>query len=1079
MPRRSDAIFQVGLEAALTKITGMDKVSKAAQKAAEEFRIDPKSLAPLEKSAGKAAGLFFKTIGDARATGLFKDADRLEARMGDIGDQLIADTREMAKIQAKLQGDLGDDERARLSERFRAVKEEAAIREKSLGNEIEAINKVIKRRSEAMSQIDKVAKMSGKDKFAAGAGVAEGFLGGLAKVDPSDMKGMVDGFIKGMGKAGGLMEAAGGARAAKGAAGGATMARAGASMAAAAGSMLAVAGVLAAVVALIMAADKQTKEWNKALLEGAGAADLAGGNVDQLTQTLRDARKTAVSLGIEFRQQPEDIVKIIAKANEAGFTYAEMAEHLSVAGDRLEAFNNLARTAIIHAQTLGVSTDEIADSTALWMHDFGGGLKTIEDSFGAIYQGAMESGIGAKRFYGMVTQASAGLALYNARIEDTAALVALLGESLGEAEAANFVQGLGKGFAAESYTDRYKRFMLTGEKTMVSVTQSNAKHLAETFVDGIKESGGDIKQGVLFAFHEAGFEPEDIMGKLARGDAGVLKQIMGLSAEARQILVGRVMETDAATGRGLQDLIGASEAMSGTMDGVVKSLDEQSMGAKLALTYSQMGAMGLTDLADASPKQLAMMEQQTSLSGEQLHEATRSQEALMGQWLIAKQTDKSVGSFHEWLISQGDDLAERFAEGMSPQEYFAKQMVRNTESVASILKGLIAGLLEEIAAMTGAVRDKLLGLSQEQSEVRDDILKRLKESGGILQQEKTDLQDELSIAMQEASSGKTFEDRASAKKKVAELDAQVAAKDRDIETHRENLRSLQGVTRWQSNKIGKKGGTKEAWDETLDFDWSVYGKDAMQPFAAPGPAIQKPPLAPGGEPVEMGGALWSTGAPLASGSEVRKRKEETTLALQQEVGEPIAAQTTALTDKQHDEFTHLEQEMPDLLAQGFIDASHAMDVMAMATALYSDPKAQRAFSNRLAAGGKITGEEMGELEGMGHGPAELGLLMARYFPTGYQASTGGGGSAIPWIDDEGGGFTPDDFISRGGKITRFNSADEIIAGKEGGPLSAALGGPGGNVNINIHGGDTKQIYSVVKKAMRESGVRPPAGGRKV
>jgi hypothetical protein len=79
----------------------------------------------------------------------------------------------------------------------------------------------------------------------------------------------------------------------------------------------------------------------------------------------------------------------------------------------------------------------------------------------------------------------------------------------------------------------------------------------------------------------------------------------------------------------------------------------------------------------------------------------------------------------------------------------------------------------------------------------------------------------------------------------------------------------------------------------------------------------------------------------------------------------------------------------------------------------------------------------------------------------------------------------DDFIYRGdaggGTITPINRADELLGAKPGGPIAGAMAGMGGPrmVQININGGDTAQIYSVVKKAMRESGVRPAPGGRTV
>ena len=60
----------------------------------------------------------------------------------------------------------------------------------------------------------------------------------------------------------------------------------------------------------------------------------------------------------------------------------------------------------------------------------------------------------------------------------------------------------------------------------------------------------------------------------------------------------------------------------------------------------------------------------------------------------------------------------------------------------------------------------------------------------------------------------------------------------------------------------------------------------------------------------------------------------------------------------------------------------------------------------------------------------------------------------------------DAFISKDGAMYRGPSADNILMFKDGGPLDPRTGGGGGNVVININGGDQAMVYRTVARAMR-------------
>lgn len=73
--------------------------------------------------------------------------------------------------------------------------------------------------------------------------------------------------------------------------------------------------------------------------------------------------------------------------------------------------------------------------------------------------------------------------------------------------------------------------------------------------------------------------------------------------------------------------------------------------------------------------------------------------------------------------------------------------------------------------------------------------------------------------------------------------------------------------------------------------------------------------------------------------------------------------------------------------------------------------------------------------------------------------------------------TPNDFIyqNNGGRsvITPINSEDQIMGMKPGGPIANATGrGTGGNVTINVNGGDERRVFEVVRRAIQQAGITP-------
>jgi hypothetical protein len=76
-----------------------------------------------------------------------------------------------------------------------------------------------------------------------------------------------------------------------------------------------------------------------------------------------------------------------------------------------------------------------------------------------------------------------------------------------------------------------------------------------------------------------------------------------------------------------------------------------------------------------------------------------------------------------------------------------------------------------------------------------------------------------------------------------------------------------------------------------------------------------------------------------------------------------------------------------------------------------------------------------------------------------------------------------DFVYRNtggrGVITPIDTQDQLVGMRAGGPIAAAGGRSGGNVIINVNGGDQRQVFETVRRAIVLAGITPnrvPSGG---
>jgi hypothetical protein len=528
--------------------------------------------------------------------------------------------------------------------------------------ELEAgnVNKILKRREAAIDDAADYLSKSFSEK-------AESFGDNLGSILADVTAGNLEGWASGIKKIGESATKFSMAQEAKEAAGeGSKLAGSfGKVLGKLAPSILAIAAIaagMAAVVKVLIDADAISKQWNKTLLEGGAAVGDISRNSSDLLDNLEEIRNAAKDFtnNAAWGTLADDQIKLLGAFSEGGFTIREMTKDLENAEERMRAYNQATSAALIFSNLLGESAESMVQHMTGQMEDLGIGLGGIQRRYQTIYKAAMDSGYGTKRFFSMVLQATSGMSMYNVRIEEAAGLMLKLSKILGTKTGQEFFQSLTKGYMDESYTDRFKRIILTGEKTTSRFMQEAAENNVKDFVSKISETmGGDALGKMLStAFSAAGISFNLDKGVLenltAGGDSGreaqeelsrkLLEVMKGMGpAQQRKVLAGlRLNELPPDQARAFENLLDVTAALKGGLGNLAKGLGGLDPGAKLGMILNQSFGLFEKTVDQLSGKSLAAFENAFGISGEQLETLRRVSRAVYGQWDSLKDAQKNA-----------------------------------------------------------------------------------------------------------------------------------------------------------------------------------------------------------------------------------------------------------------------------------------------------------------------------------------------------------------------------------------------------------------------------------------------------
>jgi hypothetical protein len=839
--------------------------------------------------------------------------------------------------------------------------------------------------------------------------------------------------------------------------------------------------------------DDAAKELNKTMLEGASIADFQQQSQNSLMVTMESsmeaARAASLDMATQFRGSGEEMAGILQQLNSAGLTYREMAKGATNAAEEQEKYADAIRTTFQWSKALGMSTAEIADTTAEWSTDFGHGLDQISDDFATIGKYAMQGGFNVKRFFTAVSQATSGLAIYNIRMEEAAYLLSKTQKILGGTDASEFIKSLTQGFTDESMTDRLKRIMIAGAGDTQRIFEDSAGRAAKGFVDAFGST--DTKKALEDAF-------ASVNKKFDIGDPVALQKTWGeMDAKSRRLVIAELRkngdEQAQAAARQLETLGRLTDGAEGGLNAQARGLGALDMQGKLAYKLQTLGDKRLNDM---SVQELAAFESYAGISGAQLEQLMRVESQLMADYELAKKNGTtSAKSFNDWVSSNED--AQKQLEDVkdieSSAEYYARKNVENTRSVFAILKNTIATILNDIYDVLSEWFGWSKKMSPADTNHLEDAISQIRLQREEGSQRLSDLDDQLEKVNKTIQT--TGEDSDAHRAAVQEK-ADIEAAQRQTKMSQDYLRAQESSLSLMPTSVVAGAQDSGALIAEAAKQLRLSGKDmeiakknlsadelaALQSKVdAVAPVTTTIPAVTGGRMADETGyasrEVTDTDATASKQADAFQEALDASYDLDADSAKALlstdatSADTLALDKKQ----ALLDRKW---MKSGFKDKAEEAHLDAL--------KAYEGWKLGTYAG--LTGDDLAqgmEEYASGQTAAGTGVLHDALVTKGYDFGTsstparpGGSGLSVEELlagDDNGQNMSSvqgQDFVMRPGQpAQRFNPSDTILGMKAGGPLVSG-GGGGGVVNITINGGDQAAVYRTVKDALKNSGLRP-------
>lgn len=828
----------------------------------------------------------------------------------------------------------------------------------------------------------------------------------------------------------------------------------------------AVAGAVLLLVKLFADLESKMKDANKAMLDSAGAADFGFGHVDfvtgKLTKQLDKMRQSTMDLNdnfLKFRVNAEQQQKILSQFNAAGYTFKKMNEEVAKGEKFMQSFSDVTSLAVTYSRNLGTDVGEVADKMGTFAFETGSGLKDIAEQFSVIQREAMVAGFVTKRFYSAVVEATTGMSFYGVRIEETAKLLKTFDSLLGEAVGTEAFKKLVGQYQDKSAQDRLRDFLVKDQEFVTERFQksfeSRMAQLTRQYGEQIAKSGTSIDRLLSESSSEV-----DLRAKL--GEIGIRGQAA----------------TDFAKLRGLQQAASGNRAAQIAHAGAAGPSFDVAMAIKTALPVQQFGenigeALGRAVEENNSAVIIALQELE-SKTGKNFDEVVAMANAAEAQlqelkkirdtggqvpdelkkfgYFIDQQTKEikrgivdsngeiltenavELNDLFDVLLSQPTEGDKQLEEQMTKDQEIATEISKNITGLNEIMEQSVTAILGDIYSVTS----EILAFMKFDSGKTRDFMNAQSEKKALEAAAKTASAQEALADAQEnlrvAESRKELGAIETAKKQVETADRNLqAAQQTEMKLGKvarassgiseEALLAGKGLTTAQSSApvfatTGHAKAAEQRLQEIVEDQIKTWGESFFP--ASPADTI--------------GFSVEGFGAQIMQDPELVKQ-----LGGEQNVQQALQAAEAAVAATREDTMTGFltQKEISTTTTSAFQQA--------ILQGLVQQEGAQLETDGRLSELIELGKQQLKALRET----RDVGT--AEYLQEAQKAHD----LILP---------------AGGGRPIMTDERDSLVAMRPDGPIARSGGARGGgNVTVNIYGGDRKQTYDTIMRVLKQTG----------
>jgi hypothetical protein len=641
---KSSEIIGKALEAGISShaTTGYRRSMKAYEILREcaEKRMEALTFAQDTKRAGKVA----QKLGDVQREIAKLNQELNDQTLDESVKKQKAAERKLFQEKCKLLDQLNqgmavgfDDAIRTLNEGMAKIGKQQRLASAAMIRTTDQMSRGAERTAEFMKMFRRDASRGADDLNDKLGGALETFRDGLSNIDVGSM---LAGGGKGLGKGlGGIAEMLGGLGGSGGALG--TLAASLGAVALVLGPLVIAFGVFAGVMFGI---DKEVKEFNKSAINAfgtRGVMNIGMGNMrDNLTVLRHVTQDFTKTLGLSS----DEAIGVFDALDAGGITMARLTRGTINATEKEKALGDTLLKTAATAKALGVSVSEFAGTLAEYTDSLAFSLENVTDQFALISKQAQDAGFSTRRFYSLITQATAGQASFNTHLDQTAALLIKMTKVLGEKQAAEVLGGAAGGFKEMGTQERYKTIMTTGAGRTKDIITRSAQRQASNFINDLaKTLSPDEVQKALEQASRAGVT----VSKAARADPTgqlLVKELAAMSRSDQAVLTAS-FETSSdksvqALGRQLDQLTTVSRGTTGGMAAMADAMSGLDPGATIAMKLQSAMAILGRPLNELTGIDRMAAESITGMSGAQIEQYQALARASEGSYQLLKSIQK-------------------------------------------------------------------------------------------------------------------------------------------------------------------------------------------------------------------------------------------------------------------------------------------------------------------------------------------------------------------------------------------------------------------------------------------------------